>query len=793
MNSDNRDFNDKIFSHKSLHKSNKTYDSQKIQAGEPLFDNNMGKNVSYEDTDGGLLGPFMERVEENSLDPNIKLRDLLQSRLDRQSPKSTDSISSEELASSDNSSLSSESDSEQIPEAPIKVLKEKADEIIDKIDDESNSYEEDKLASLQNEDDDSSKSSISKPQAVAKRLFKFIPEQNVQKNTFGLSRRTLATCFFSFLFLVFVAILVLALDQLRNEESKSFVQNFMSISETDSKDIPSVNQFEEYDNSVLRIRKPVFSDEYLNKILNIYYNNYINSFVYEQNQRNFARSSDKPTIAIDYIFSNYKNRLLSIVLKIDTWDYSSDTNSQESNEAKDKLFNAGYNSDGSIVESKANANLRYKQKFIQLFYDQHLRRLMSPSELMDSSTADGFLREYHLSLNESLPNEQKLPEISTLRSQKNLPLLLFSDNGISEIIEWKHPSLQFKGDIKDRVPEDSYTASAITNGSTFKTTVIPYQTLNPILHIDLVFEDEDKLKNQEKSQNNAEAEDRAMEAGKSRARSNDSNETSSDEAIEPLSSSENNEAQEEIDGSNLEKAKLFFPEQKSPFSIKGQAAFTNLPNPYADEAPNSAQDLKYIAFTFDDGPYINVTPKVLNELDKYNGNATFYVLGISTTGAEYLFEDILGRGNEIGNHTYYHDPMTSLSRSQVEDTLYMTDQVVKNNTISKYMPVSIRPPYGDIDDETASYDPRPFVMWDVDSNDWYNQENISQTVSNVVNNVKPGSVILMHDSHLSSYEALSKILPNLYQQGYRFVTVSKLFEIYHKPLEGGAINYAAHD
>lgn len=780
---------------------------------------NMSNSFDEQSTNDNLLSPFIAEEDDFTArseneqvndDQNSKLRKLLEDRINNQNNNSAYNLKgqnkvkskpdldfSNEISENNSTQGSLQTKENETPASPITRLKEKTDEIISSANNEEINEEELlKQNKESNVDNYSSKAQkIASPQIVSKRILKFNKKQEPKENKNKKNKRTIAFAFFSLLFLLCLSFIFIALEQMQNEESKNYVQNFMSISETDNSYLNQDNQFLEYNNALLRIRKPKFEDEYLNKLITIYYNNYINSFLYENKNVNVAKSIDKPSIAFDFICSTYKDRLLSIIIKIDTWQYNSKQVASQniSNNEDNNLFNAGYNQDGKIDFSTHSKSLNYKQRFVELYYDLYLKRLISPTELMNTSSADGFLREYHLTLNDTLPVEQKLPEISNLRSQKNLPLLLFTNDGINEIIEWKHPSLTQNNASKNRVPEDSYTASATSSASTFKSTLVPYQNLNTILYIDLVYEKEDELAKEKLMENNAETEDKAIEAnrkaGTQGTQTDAGNNLNSDSDI----NSTTQDDLEDLTTSDSDKAKLFFPRQNSPFTSKGQALFSNLPNPYINEAPNSAQDFKYIAFTFDDGPYLSVTPKVLDELDKYSGNATFYILGIAASGAEEMFDKILARGNEIGNHTFYHDPLTNLSKEQVEETLLLTDQVVKSHTQSKYMPVSIRPPYGDINEETASYDPRPFVLWDVDSNDWYNQDNIDNTIANVVSKVQAGSVILMHDSHESSYEALTYILPNLYQQGYRFVTVSKLFEIYHKELKGGAINYAAHD
>jgi peptidoglycan/xylan/chitin deacetylase (PgdA/CDA1 family) len=195
--------------------------------------------------------------------------------------------------------------------------------------------------------------------------------------------------------------------------------------------------------------------------------------------------------------------------------------------------------------------------------------------------------------------------------------------------------------------------------------------------------------------------------------------------------------------------------------------------------------LKCVALTFDDGPG-SETPQLLRMLRARHARATFFVLGQVVAANPGRLRMIDAAGHEIGNHSWSHALMTSLSSAGVRSQFTRTDAIIRR-TIG-YRPTLVRPPYGGINarvDGILRSEGHPAVLWDVDPLDWKDR-NSSIVESRVLSHVRPGSIVLMHDIHPTTVAAVPAILAELARRGYTFVTVS---ELYGHPLRPGANYY----
>ena len=189
---------------------------------------------------------------------------------------------------------------------------------------------------------------------------------------------------------------------------------------------------------------------------------------------------------------------------------------------------------------------------------------------------------------------------------------------------------------------------------------------------------------------------------------------------------------------------------------------------------------KVVALTFDDGPNATTTPQALDILAKYKIKATFFVQGQNISGNEALLKRMKSEGHEVGNHSWNHPVLTQLSledaKKQVTDTESAITSVL--GTSSKLM----RPPYGAISDDIRNSLDLSFIMWDVDSLDW-KSKNEAAILTEIQRQATDGSIILMHDIHQTSVNALPNVIEYLQGQGYSFVTVSELLGNHVKPHE----------
>jgi len=180
---------------------------------------------------------------------------------------------------------------------------------------------------------------------------------------------------------------------------------------------------------------------------------------------------------------------------------------------------------------------------------------------------------------------------------------------------------------------------------------------------------------------------------------------------------------------------------------------------------------KCVALTFDDGPDNNLTPRLLTILRENHILATFYVLGSRVVASPNIIRDMQRDGHEIGNHTWGHPDLTKLSSDAITREIERTDQALR--VITGETPRTIRPPYGAINQRVRRSFNRPFVLWDVDTLDWLHR-SVSWIVNSVTSQVRPGSIVLMHDIHPTTIAAVPLIIKQLMASGYVFATVSQL-------------------
>lgn len=197
---------------------------------------------------------------------------------------------------------------------------------------------------------------------------------------------------------------------------------------------------------------------------------------------------------------------------------------------------------------------------------------------------------------------------------------------------------------------------------------------------------------------------------------------------------------------------------------------------------------KLVCFTFDDGPYAPVTNKILDTLEKYNGRATFFVVG---DRADTYSDEIIRAskmGCEIGTHTYSHVNLNSLSVPE------MQEEIKKScDAISKYTGKNVkvlRPPEGAANDTVKANVGMPMVLWSVDSRDW-DYRNADKDYQTVMDNVFDGSIVLMHDLYPATADAVARLIPELAKQGYKFVTFSELMKIRGVDVEPGEKYFSA--
>ncbi len=177
-----------------------------------------------------------------------------------------------------------------------------------------------------------------------------------------------------------------------------------------------------------------------------------------------------------------------------------------------------------------------------------------------------------------------------------------------------------------------------------------------------------------------------------------------------------------------------------------------------------------IAITFDDGPNPQWTPRLLDGLKERGVKASFFVIGEKAEKYPEIIKRMYEEGHVIGNHTYTHVQLTTLSNEKACEEIKKTCQVLYD--ITGEYPEFIRPPFGSWDENLeCGIDLMP-VMWTIDTLDW-SSKNADSVVVKAMKQVKENSIILLHDNYESSVEGALRIIDQMMAQGYEFVTVEE--------------------
>lgn len=184
---------------------------------------------------------------------------------------------------------------------------------------------------------------------------------------------------------------------------------------------------------------------------------------------------------------------------------------------------------------------------------------------------------------------------------------------------------------------------------------------------------------------------------------------------------------------------------------------------------------KLVALTFDDGPSVGTTDKVLDVLKENDIVASFFLIGQKITEeSAYLVKRAHDMGCTIENHSKTHPGMTGLSDEEILEEISYTTNKIEEITGEK--PAFFRPPYID-------YDQRLFDLVDLGficgygCEDWLPEVSTEERTRRILEQAHPGFIILVHDmeGNTQTVEAIKKIIPALKEQGYEFVTIRDLF------------------
>jgi peptidoglycan-N-acetylglucosamine deacetylase len=195
------------------------------------------------------------------------------------------------------------------------------------------------------------------------------------------------------------------------------------------------------------------------------------------------------------------------------------------------------------------------------------------------------------------------------------------------------------------------------------------------------------------------------------------------------------------------------------------------------EIPNNE---KVIALTFDDGPWKETTPQMLNILKQNEVKATFFWVGTALQENPEIAKQVVSEGHAIANHTFHHwykQMDTATAKSEIDRT---ADLIYKTTGVKTTL---FRPPGGYLNNGLVSYAKSQnyaVVMWSQTSADTDPKAKYQVFIKNVLRDAKPGGIVLMHDGggdRRRTVQALPLIIQGLKEKGYRFVTVPEILEM----------------
>lgn len=208
---------------------------------------------------------------------------------------------------------------------------------------------------------------------------------------------------------------------------------------------------------------------------------------------------------------------------------------------------------------------------------------------------------------------------------------------------------------------------------------------------------------------------------------------------------------------------------------------------------NEAVTGKYLALTFDDGPYPPITTRLLDELKSRNVKCTFFLLGLQLSLYPEVAQRIHDEGHELANHTYSHLALRRQSSESISDEVGKTRALLSEITGGENF--YVRLPFGDgsSDERVLAATGAPVVLWSVDPTNGVYPASEEQLYNGLIKNAADGAIMLLHDSNEANINAALRAIDTLKAQGYTFVTVDELFRIKGITPENGKVYFRAEN
>ncbi|MBQ4650274.1 MAG: polysaccharide deacetylase family protein [Firmicutes bacterium] len=199
-------------------------------------------------------------------------------------------------------------------------------------------------------------------------------------------------------------------------------------------------------------------------------------------------------------------------------------------------------------------------------------------------------------------------------------------------------------------------------------------------------------------------------------------------------------------------------------------------------------DKPMVAITFDDGPGA-YTERLLDIFEEHGGKGTFFLVGNQVSKRTETVQRIVADGHEVAGHSWNHRQLTKLTDEELEDQFMKPRAAIYKAT--GVDPVIMRPPYGSYNDDVKAVAKElgiSAINWNVDTLDWKNK-NVDAVYKACMDGLKDGNIILCHDIHKTTVDAMEKVIPAILEEGYQLVTVSQLLTAEGGGLEPGKLYF----
>ena len=191
---------------------------------------------------------------------------------------------------------------------------------------------------------------------------------------------------------------------------------------------------------------------------------------------------------------------------------------------------------------------------------------------------------------------------------------------------------------------------------------------------------------------------------------------------------------------------------------------------------------KLVALTFDDGPKEGKTEPLLDMLNEKGVHATFFIIGAQVEENSEIVRRMYEEGHQIGMHTYSHVDLSCLSEARQKEEIEKSRKVIE--TVIGAERLSLRPPFGKLNQALENWLDCPMILWSVDTEDWMGK-SAEEMIRETAENVRDGDIILMHDISDDGLAGAAGIIDELRRMGYTFLTVDELFACRNIELEDG--------